>query len=142
MFCVISPTLFPPVQEKDRDKKEKEKDAKEKDKKTINGHLFTAISSGQATQCSQCNKTFNNKECFHCSRKPFSLFLPSSLPGSLLGSLQLPFMLLSLFISLMHHLSSPYSILFSELNPAFVFLKSLFYSFTAFRYPNEPFRII
>lgn len=73
---VIFSALFIPVQEKDREKKDKEKDVKEKDKKAINGHLFAPISSGQATQCSQCNKTFNNKECYHCSRKPFCLFYP------------------------------------------------------------------
>lgn len=63
--------MIPPVQEKDRDKKEKEKDVKEKDKKAINGHLFTPTSSGQATQCSQCNKAFNNKDAFHCTRESF-----------------------------------------------------------------------
>lgn len=65
------------VQEKDRDKKEKEKDAKEKDKKAINGHLFTPISSSQATQCSQCNKAFNTKETFHCTRKYFDPLVSS-----------------------------------------------------------------
>lgn len=63
--------MIPPVQEKDRDKKEKEKDVREKDKKAINGHLFTPTSSGQATQCSQCNKAFNNKDAFHCTREYF-----------------------------------------------------------------------
>lgn len=63
--------MIPPVQEKDRDKKEKEKDVKEKDKKAINGHLFTPTSSGQATQCSQCNKAFNNKDVFQCTREYF-----------------------------------------------------------------------
>lgn len=76
IFFVIFSMLFIPVQEKDREKKDKEKDVKEKDKKAINGHLFAHINSGQATQCSQCNKTFNNKECYHCSRKPFRLFYP------------------------------------------------------------------
>uniref|UniRef100_A0A8P4G5B5 Si:dkey-172h23.2 n=1 Tax=Dicentrarchus labrax TaxID=13489 RepID=A0A8P4G5B5_DICLA len=50
-----------------REKKEKEKEGKEKDKKAINGHLFTTISSGQATQCSQCNKAFNSKDAYHCT---------------------------------------------------------------------------
>lgn len=61
--------MLPPVQEKDKEKKEKEKEGKEKDKKTINGHLFTSVSSGQGTQCSQCNKAFNSKEAYHCARK-------------------------------------------------------------------------
>ncbi len=56
--------MIPPVQEKDRDKKEKEKDAKEKDKKSVNGNIFTPISSGQGAQCSQCNKAFNSKEAY------------------------------------------------------------------------------
>lgn len=58
---------IPPVQEKEREKKEKE--GKEKDKKVINGHLFTPVSLGQAAQCFQCNKAFNSKEAFHCTRK-------------------------------------------------------------------------
>lgn len=72
-FSYIKNKMYKKTREKDREKKEKEKDAREKDKKAINGHLFTAISSGQATQCSQCNKTFNNKECFHCSHCNFSV---------------------------------------------------------------------
>lgn len=67
--------VIPLVQEKDRDKKEKEKEGKEKDKKVVNGHLFTAVGSGQATHCFQCNKAFNNKEAYHCSRKYLCLFL-------------------------------------------------------------------
>uniref|UniRef100_A0A8C4HUA0 Si:dkey-172h23.2 n=1 Tax=Dicentrarchus labrax TaxID=13489 RepID=A0A8C4HUA0_DICLA len=58
-----------------REKKEKEKEGKEKDKKAINGHLFTTISSGQATQCSQCNKAFNSKDAYHCTRKYLCSFL-------------------------------------------------------------------
>lgn len=80
VLCFVSLTMIiPHVQEKDREKKEKEKDVKEKDKKAINGHLFTHISSGQATQCSQCNKAFNSKEAFHCTRKYLCIsFLPVS----------------------------------------------------------------
>lgn len=81
--------IIPPVQEKDREKKEKEKDVKEKDKKAINGHLFTPISSGQATQCSQCNKAFNSKEAFHCTRKYFCLIVCLSF---------LPVLVLPLFV--------------------------------------------
>lgn len=66
--------IIPLVQEKDRDKKEKEKEGKEKDKKVVNGHLFTAVGSGQATHCFQCNKAFNNKEAYHCSREYLCLF--------------------------------------------------------------------
>ncbi|XP_076011609.1 A-kinase anchor protein 13 isoform X2 [Genypterus blacodes] len=56
--------------EKEREKKEKDKESKEKDKRTVNGHLFTAVSSGQAAQCSQCfqcNKAFSTKEAFYCT---------------------------------------------------------------------------
>uniref|UniRef100_A0A672YC07 Si:dkey-172h23.2 n=1 Tax=Sphaeramia orbicularis TaxID=375764 RepID=A0A672YC07_9TELE len=61
-----------PVQEKEREKREKEKEGKEKDKKAVNGHLFAAVSSPQAAQCSQCNKAFSSKESketFHCTCK-------------------------------------------------------------------------
>uniref|UniRef100_A0A3Q3ICV6 Phorbol-ester/DAG-type domain-containing protein n=1 Tax=Monopterus albus TaxID=43700 RepID=A0A3Q3ICV6_MONAL len=54
------------VQEKEREKRDKDKEGKEKDKKTVNGHVFTSVSLGQAVQCSQCNKAFNSKEAFHC----------------------------------------------------------------------------
>lgn len=71
MFLIV---ILPPVQEKERDKKES-KEGKEKDKKAINGHLFTPVSSGQAAQCFQCNKAFNSKEAFHCTRE-FVSFVP------------------------------------------------------------------
>ncbi|KAF0043529.1 hypothetical protein F2P81_004866 [Scophthalmus maximus] len=53
--------------EKEREKREKEKEGKEKDKKTVNGHLFTAVSSGHAAQCSQCSRALTSKEAFHCT---------------------------------------------------------------------------
>lgn len=71
MFLIM---IIPSVQEKDRDKREKDKEGKEKDKKIVNGHVFTPVSSGQAAQCSQCNKTFNSKEAFHCTCKYYYLF--------------------------------------------------------------------
>uniref|UniRef100_A0A7N6C500 Uncharacterized protein n=1 Tax=Anabas testudineus TaxID=64144 RepID=A0A7N6C500_ANATE len=55
-------------------RREKDKEGKEKDKKAVNGHVFTPVSSGQAAQCSQCNKTFNSKEVFHCTCKYYCLF--------------------------------------------------------------------
>uniref|UniRef100_A0A668W2A6 Uncharacterized protein n=1 Tax=Oreochromis aureus TaxID=47969 RepID=A0A668W2A6_OREAU len=51
----------------ERDKREKDKEGKEKDKKTVNGHVFTPVSSNHTTQCSQCNKGFNGKDAFHCT---------------------------------------------------------------------------
>lgn len=59
--------IIPSMQEKERDKREKDKECKEKDKKNVNGHIFTPVSSGQAAQCSQCNKTFTNKEAYQCT---------------------------------------------------------------------------
>ncbi|XP_036950372.1 A-kinase anchor protein 13 isoform X8 [Acanthopagrus latus] len=66
-FSYLKNKMYKKTREKDRDKKEKEKEGKEKDKKVVNGHLFTAVGSGQATHCFQCNKAFNNKEAYHCS---------------------------------------------------------------------------
>ncbi|XP_068586980.1 A-kinase anchor protein 13-like isoform X1 [Cebidichthys violaceus] len=69
-FSYLKNKMYKKTREKDRDKKEKDKEAKEKDKKAINGHLFTAVSPGQAAQCSQCfqcNKAFNGKEAFQCT---------------------------------------------------------------------------
>ncbi|XP_066558030.1 A-kinase anchor protein 13 isoform X4 [Amia ocellicauda] len=58
------------TKEKDKDKikeKEKETKEKEKDKKTLNGHLFSTVSSSLPAQCYQCNKTFNAKEASLCA---------------------------------------------------------------------------
>ncbi|KAM3625243.1 uncharacterized protein V6R79_009138 [Siganus canaliculatus] len=66
-FSYLKSKMYKKTREKDKEKKEKEKENKEKDKKAINGHLFAPVSSGQATQCSQCNKAFNNKEAYHCT---------------------------------------------------------------------------
>nr|XP_046262923.1 A-kinase anchor protein 13 isoform X3 [Scatophagus argus] len=66
-FSYLKNKMYKKTREKEREKKEKEKDGKEKDKKAVNGHLFTPVSSGQATRCSQCNKTFSSKEAFHCT---------------------------------------------------------------------------
>ncbi|KAM9408321.1 uncharacterized protein KZ484_026433 [Pholidichthys leucotaenia] len=64
-FSYLKNKMYKKTKEKERDKKEKE--GKEKDKKSLNGHVFTPVSPGQAPQCSQCNKPFNSKEAFHCS---------------------------------------------------------------------------
>uniref|UniRef100_A0A3Q4GI75 Uncharacterized protein n=1 Tax=Neolamprologus brichardi TaxID=32507 RepID=A0A3Q4GI75_NEOBR len=56
-----------PLRRHSWDKREKDKEGKEKDKKTVNGHVFTPVSSNHATQCSQCNKGFNGKDAFHCT---------------------------------------------------------------------------
>ncbi|KAM8895086.1 A-kinase anchor protein 13 isoform 2-T3 [Spinachia spinachia] len=69
-FSYLKNKMYKKTREKDRDKREKDKEVKEKDKKTINGHLFTPVSPGQAAQCLQCfqcNKAFNGKEAFQCT---------------------------------------------------------------------------
>ncbi|XP_026149979.1 A-kinase anchor protein 13 isoform X3 [Mastacembelus armatus] len=66
-FSYLKNKMYKKTKEKERDKREKDKEGKEKDKKTVNGHVFTSVSSGQAAQCSQCNKPFNSKEVFHCT---------------------------------------------------------------------------
>ncbi|KAM9861395.1 A-kinase anchor protein 13 isoform 2-T2 [Aulostomus maculatus] len=66
-FSYLKNKMYKKTREKEREKREKEKEVKEKDKKAVNGHHFTPVSSGQAAQCSQCNKAFNNKEPFQCT---------------------------------------------------------------------------
>ncbi|XP_040925926.1 A-kinase anchor protein 13 isoform X2 [Betta splendens] len=66
-FSYLKNKMYKKNKEKERDKKEKDKECKEKDKKNVNGHIFTPVSSGQAAQCSQCNKTFTNKEAYQCT---------------------------------------------------------------------------
>ncbi|XP_041844776.1 A-kinase anchor protein 13 isoform X3 [Melanotaenia boesemani] len=66
-FSYLKNKMYKKTREKDREKKEKDKEGKEKDKKTVNGHLFTAVGSGQAGQCSQCNKAFISKEALFCT---------------------------------------------------------------------------
>nr|XP_020472784.1 A-kinase anchor protein 13 isoform X3 [Monopterus albus] len=65
-FSYIRSKMYKKTREKEREKRDKDKEGKEKDKKTVNGHVFTSVSLGQAVQCSQCNKAFNSKEAFHC----------------------------------------------------------------------------
>ncbi|XP_069029524.1 A-kinase anchor protein 13 [Embiotoca jacksoni] len=66
-FSYLKNKMYKKTREKDRDKKEKEKEGKEKDKKTVNGHVFTAVSLNQSAQCSQCNKAFTCKDAFYCT---------------------------------------------------------------------------
>ncbi|XP_034040397.1 A-kinase anchor protein 13-like [Thalassophryne amazonica] len=72
-FSYLKSKMYKKTREKEKEKKEKDKESKDKEKRTVNGHLFTLVSSGQATQCSQCsqcshcNKPFNNKEIFQCT---------------------------------------------------------------------------
>ncbi|XP_029980593.1 A-kinase anchor protein 13 isoform X3 [Sphaeramia orbicularis] len=69
-FSYLKNKMYKKTREKEREKREKEKEGKEKDKKAVNGHLFAAVSSPQAAQCSQCNKAFSSKESketFHCT---------------------------------------------------------------------------
>ncbi|KAM7423672.1 hypothetical protein PAMA_000162 [Pampus argenteus] len=66
-FSYLKNKMYKKTREKEREKREKEKEGKEKDKKAVNGHLFVSLSSGQAAQCSHCNKAFNNKEAFQCT---------------------------------------------------------------------------
>ncbi|CAN9506824.1 unnamed protein product [Ophioblennius macclurei] len=66
-FSYLKNKMYKKTREKERDKREKDKDGKEKDKKTVNGHVFSPVCSNPVSQCSQCNKAFNNKEAYHCS---------------------------------------------------------------------------
>ncbi|AWP01963.1 putative A-kinase anchor protein 13-like [Scophthalmus maximus] len=66
-FSYLKNKMYKKTREKEREKREKEKEGKEKDKKTVNGHLFTAVSSGHASQCSQCSRALTSKEAFHCT---------------------------------------------------------------------------
>ncbi|XP_075321668.1 A-kinase anchor protein 13 isoform X4 [Odontesthes bonariensis] len=66
-FSYLKNKMYKKTREKERDKREKDKEGKEKDKKTVNGHLFVTVCSNQAAQCSQCNKSFNNKEALLCT---------------------------------------------------------------------------
>ncbi|XP_062275977.1 LOW QUALITY PROTEIN: A-kinase anchor protein 13 [Scomber scombrus] len=66
-FSYLKNKMYKKTREKERDKRDKDKEGKEKDKKTVNGHVFTPVSSGQLLQCSHCNKAFNNKEAFQCT---------------------------------------------------------------------------
>ncbi|XP_012815017.2 A-kinase anchor protein 13 isoform X4 [Xenopus tropicalis] len=56
--------------EKDRDKtkeKDREPKEKEKDKKTVNGHLFSSTPIVGPIACSNCMKTFSNKDGYLCA---------------------------------------------------------------------------
>ncbi|KAK2853492.1 hypothetical protein Q5P01_006153 [Channa striata] len=66
-FSYLKNKMYKKTREKEREKREKDKEGKEKDKKTVNGHVFTPVTTGPATQCFQCNKAFNSKEVFHCT---------------------------------------------------------------------------
>ncbi|XP_067874208.1 A-kinase anchor protein 13-like isoform X2 [Heterodontus francisci] len=47
--------------------KSKDKEAKDKDRKTVNGHIFTAILAFRSPQCHQCNKTITSREAYLCT---------------------------------------------------------------------------
>ncbi|KAM6942735.1 A-kinase anchor protein 13 [Xenentodon cancila] len=66
-FSYLKNKMYKKTREKERDKKDKDKDGKEKDKKSVNGHVFTPVSSNQGSQCSHCNKAFNSKDAFFCT---------------------------------------------------------------------------
>ncbi|XP_036134022.1 A-kinase anchor protein 13 isoform X4 [Molossus molossus] len=54
--------------EKEKEKvKEKEKESKEKDKKLLNGHSFSAIPVVGPISCTQCAKSFTNKDAYTCA---------------------------------------------------------------------------
>ncbi|XP_040907606.1 A-kinase anchor protein 13 isoform X2 [Toxotes jaculatrix] len=61
-FSYLKNKMYKKNREKEREKKEKDKEGK-----AVNGHLFTPVCSGQAAQCSLCNKAFNSKDVFHCT---------------------------------------------------------------------------
>ncbi|KAG9352340.1 hypothetical protein JZ751_020753, partial [Albula glossodonta] len=59
------------LEEKDKDRsRDKEKEAKEREKRTLNGHLFSALNSALPVQCYQCNKAINTKDASYCTCKP------------------------------------------------------------------------
>ncbi|XP_056134197.1 A-kinase anchor protein 13 isoform X2 [Lampris incognitus] len=67
-FSYLKNKMYKKTREKEREKKaEKDRENKDKDKKTVNGHLFTAVCSVQANHCSQCNKVLHTKDVFQCT---------------------------------------------------------------------------
>ncbi|XP_035251573.1 A-kinase anchor protein 13-like [Anguilla anguilla] len=68
-FSYIRSKMYKKTKEKEKEKnrgKEKEKEVKERDKRTLNGHVFSAVSSAPV-QCHQCHKTITAKEAFNCT---------------------------------------------------------------------------
>ncbi|XP_048828973.1 A-kinase anchor protein 13-like isoform X2 [Brienomyrus brachyistius] len=66
-FSYLKSKMYRKSKEKDKDKnKEKDKEVKEKEKKTLNGHLFSTVTSPFA-QCHQCSKPIGMKDAFSCS---------------------------------------------------------------------------
>ncbi|XP_046897205.1 A-kinase anchor protein 13 isoform X3 [Hypomesus transpacificus] len=68
-FSYLKSKMYKKTREKEREKsRDKEREAKDRDKRTLNGHLFTTVSSAHVGgPCQQCNKTINNKEAFLCT---------------------------------------------------------------------------
>ncbi|XP_043084190.1 A-kinase anchor protein 13 isoform X3 [Puntigrus tetrazona] len=67
-FSYLKSKMSKKNKEKEKDKnKERERDAKDKEKKTLNGHLFTAVMTVPTIPCQQCNKPINTRDAFLCT---------------------------------------------------------------------------
>ncbi|KAJ8249502.1 hypothetical protein GJAV_G00236130 [Gymnothorax javanicus] len=69
-FSYLRSKMYKKTKEKEKDKnrvKEGERDAKEKDKQTLNGHLFSALSSCSFVQCHWCHKAITAQQAFKCT---------------------------------------------------------------------------
>ncbi|KAJ8344174.1 hypothetical protein SKAU_G00315030 [Synaphobranchus kaupii] len=69
-FSYLRSKMYKKTKEKEKEKnrgKEKEREVKERDKRTLNGHLFNALSSAPFVPCHQCHKAITAKEAFYCT---------------------------------------------------------------------------
>ncbi|KAI1889778.1 hypothetical protein AGOR_G00166440 [Albula goreensis] len=67
-FSYLKSKMYKKTKEKDKDRsRDKEKEAKEREKRTLNGHLFSALNSALPVQCYQCNKAINTKDASYCT---------------------------------------------------------------------------
>ncbi|KAI1904523.1 hypothetical protein AGOR_G00006520 [Albula goreensis] len=69
-FSYLRNKMYKKTKEKEKEKnrvKEKEREAKEKEKRTLNGHIFSAVSSVPFGQCHQCHRVINSKEASYCT---------------------------------------------------------------------------
>nr|XP_021333392.1 A-kinase anchor protein 13 isoform X1 [Danio rerio] len=67
-FSYLKNKMYKKAREKEKEKnREKDREAKEREKKSVNGHLFTAVNSLHPALCQQCNKTLNTKDAVHCT---------------------------------------------------------------------------
>ncbi|XP_073764209.1 A-kinase anchor protein 13 isoform X5 [Danio rerio] len=67
-FSYLKNKMYKKAREKEKEKnREKDREPKEREKKSVNGHLFTAVNSLHPALCQQCNKTLNTKDAVHCT---------------------------------------------------------------------------